>query len=94
MWSPISRVGIIEPDGIWNASTTKARSSSATATATPIDSEYSRSVDLRAKARWSSIASSRVAIVLRCCSRSSPASDASTASAAAATSAETAAGIR
>ncbi len=58
MWSPTSSVGIIEPDGIWNASTTNARSKSATATATPIDSEYSRTVDLRAKARCLSIASS------------------------------------
>ena len=51
MWSPTSSVGIIDPDGIWKASTTNARRSSATATATPIDSEYSRTVDLRAKAR-------------------------------------------
>ena len=51
MWSPTSSVGIIEPDGIWNASTTNARSSSATAMATPIDSAYSRKVDLRANDR-------------------------------------------
>ena len=65
MWSPTSSVGIIDPDGIWNASTTNARSTSAMATATPIDSEYSRIVDLRANARFWSMRSSSVAIALR-----------------------------
>src|SRR6185436_3709847 len=77
MWSPTSSVGIIDPDGIWNASTTNARSNSATAMATPIDSAYSRSVDLRANDRWSSITSSSVMLALRMRSTSA-AADAST----------------
>ena len=47
MWSPTCSVGIIDPLGILNASTTKARSASATATATRIDSRYSRTSLLR-----------------------------------------------
>ena len=76
MWSPISRVGIIEPDGIWKASTTKARSSSATATATPIDSAVLAGGRLAGEARWSSIASSSgrdgLALRSRSCSPATP----------------------
>ena len=42
MWSPTCSVGTIEPLGILKASTTNARRISATATAMPIDSAYSR----------------------------------------------------
>ena len=46
-------VGIIEPLGILNASITKNRRMRATATATPIDSAYSRSSPLRHRPRCS-----------------------------------------
>src|SRR6516162_2555831 len=45
MWSPTSRVGIIEPEGILNAWTTKVRIRRARRTATRIASMYSRTTD-------------------------------------------------
>ena len=52
------------------------------ATATPIDSEYSRSVDLRANDRCSSMRSSSTVIALRTASKSVPPRALSTSSAA------------
>src|SRR3990172_9437021 len=45
MWSPTRSVGIIEPDGILNACTTKVRIRSASRTAMRIASAYSRTTD-------------------------------------------------
>ena len=44
-WSPINRLGSIEPVGILNAWTAKVRMNSARITATTIDSRYSRKTD-------------------------------------------------
>src|SRR5262249_49388839 len=47
MWSPTSRVGIMEPDGILKAWTTKVRIRSASRTAMRMASAYSRTTDFR-----------------------------------------------
>src|SRR6476659_6482592 len=48
MWSPINRVGIIEPEGILNAWTTNTRMAKASSIATTMASAYSRNTDFRA----------------------------------------------
>ena len=48
MWSPIWRVGSIEPEGILNAWTTNTRMAKARSIARMIASAYSRKTDLRA----------------------------------------------
>jgi hypothetical protein len=73
MKSPICIVGIIDADGILNASTTNARSISAIASATPIDSAYSKIGDLRAVAASLSSAASITGTSRRIATASSPA---------------------